>query len=230
MQVLRLAARLEGPAQDRVPGRAAEAARRPRRAGRRQRSRPSINASTDSANLVLVGDVDMLERPALGAGAELPRPAPRQRVREQRRLRHQRARQSLGQRGPDRPAQPRDVLRGRSRRSTSCAATPTRSSARPRRSLQAELSDTERKLGELQAGAQRQELGADELRAAGRDPALPRRAGENPPAAARRAPRARSGHHQPRHDAQGDQHPRDAGGSDRFVALVAAARRRKAAR
>ena len=49
------------------------------------------------------------ERPALGAGAELPRPAARDRVREQRRLRHQRARQPLRQRGSDRPAQPRDL-------------------------------------------------------------------------------------------------------------------------
>ena len=50
-----------------------------------------------------------LERPAVGAGAEFLGAAARHRIREQRRLRHQRARQSFRQCGIDRAAQPRDV-------------------------------------------------------------------------------------------------------------------------
>ena len=102
-----LAARLEGPLKTAFPDGAPTAA---------DREAP-VDDALDGRTLASGGQREHrarrrrrhVERSAVGAGAEFPGPAGRDGVRQQRRLRHQRARQSLGQRRPDRPAQPRDL-------------------------------------------------------------------------------------------------------------------------
>ena len=215
-------------AQVRVPGRRADR-RRPRSA-RRRRARGHALGLHGQRQPRARRRRRHPERPALGAGAELLGPAARHGVREQRRLRHQRARQSLGQRRADRPAQPRDVLApvhdGRGAAPPSRPRVP-RDRGPPRGGAHADRAA----LGRAASGAQRrQQLAADEPRAADRDPALPRPAGSHPPRAARRAPQLGRRHRPARHLAQGHQHRARAGRADASGARRRSsfARRRKA--
>ncbi len=157
-----------GAAQERVPGRAAEASGRPRRAGRRQAQDRAQDLHRQREPRARRRRRHS-QRPALGPGAELPRPAPRERVREQRRLRDQCARQPVRQRGPDRPAQPRDVLAavhdGRQ-----AAPRRRREVPRDREGAASPAIRYRAQARRAPGGTQRQELGADELRAAGGDP------------------------------------------------------------
>ena len=157
-------------------------------------------ASTDSANVILVGDVDML--------------SDRLWVQVQSFL-GQRLVTAFANNGDfvinalDNLSGSADLIGLRSRATytrpfTTVEELRREADARFRateQQLQAELAETERKLGDLQSSARRHELAADEPRAAGRDSAFPRRAAAHPAGAARRAARARPGHRRPRHDA-----------------------------